>query len=112
MTQEIYNIHAYDLVTFVQEIEKAVKLGYEVDLHGIDNYPRLIGYQYLMRLVKSAEKTVTLEVTLDTTQVQEQVQKIQDKIEEVQAAGVTEVDLEIPEVKVETKKPGRKPKAE
>ena len=55
MTQEIYNIHAYDLVTFVQEIEKAVKLGFEVDLHGVDNYPRLIGYQYLMRLVKSAD---------------------------------------------------------
>jgi len=28
MTQEIYNIHAYDLVTFVQEIEKESLLGY------------------------------------------------------------------------------------
>lgn len=112
MTQEIYNIHAYDLVTFVQEIEKAVKLGFEVDLHGIDNHPRMIGYQFLMRLVKGAEKKVTLGITVDTAQVQEQVQKLQDKIEEAQAAGVTDVDVAVPEVKVEAKKPGRKPKGE
>ena len=52
--KDTYSIHAYDLVTFVQEIEKAVKLGYEVDLHGIDNYPRMIGYQFLMTLLKSS----------------------------------------------------------
>lgn len=61
-SQEIYNIHAYDLVTFVQEIEKAVKLGFEVDLHGIDNHPRMIGYQFLMRLVKSASNESTVAV--------------------------------------------------
>lgn len=110
---EFYRVEAYDLATFLQGVQDGVLAGYELDLTKNETYPfGSIGH-YIVQLVPAKKKTVaTLEVKLDTTQVQEQVQKIQDKIEEAQAAGVTDIDVEIPEVKVEAKKPGRKPKAD
>ena len=123
MSTEFYKVEAYDLATFLQGVQDGVRAGYELDLTKNETYPfGSIGH-YIVQLVPAKKKfSETLMVKLDTTQVQvspigdgasqEQVQKIQDKIEEAQAAGVTDVDVEMPEVKVEAKKPGRKPKGQ
>lgn len=58
--QEIYSIHCYDLLTFVQEVEKASKLGFTVDTKTIAHYPQLLGYQFIMTMVKDVEEAQTV----------------------------------------------------
>lgn len=58
--QEIYSIHCYDLLTFVQEVEKASKLGFTVDTKTIAHYPQLLGYQFIMTMVKDVEEVQTV----------------------------------------------------
>lgn len=58
--QEIYSIHCYDLLTFVQEVEKASKLGFTVDTKTISHYPQLLGYQFIMTMVKDVEEAQTV----------------------------------------------------
>lgn len=58
--QEIYSIHCYDLLTFVQEVEKASKLGFTVDTKTISHYPQLLGYQFIMTMVKDVEEVQTV----------------------------------------------------
>ena len=58
--QEIYSIHCYDLLTFVQEVEKASKLGFTVDTNTISHYPQLLGYQFIMTMVKDVEEVQTV----------------------------------------------------
>lgn len=58
--QEIYSIHCYDLLTFVQEVEKASKLGFTVDTKTIAHYPQLLGYQFIMTMVKGVEEVQTV----------------------------------------------------
>lgn len=110
--EDFYKVEAYDLGAFLQGVEDAFKAGYELDLTRNETYPfGAIGH-YIVMMVPKKESVETLKVTIDTEQVKEQVKKIQDKIDEAQAVGVTDVDVEIPEIKVETKKVGRKAKGE
>lgn len=71
----IYQIHAYDLVSFVEQFQHAVQEGYVIDLKTIDNYPQMIGTQFVMNLVKpndsKTEKEVKNEVVVEKQQVPE-----------------------------------------
>ncbi len=72
---DIYQIHAYDLVSFVEQFQHAVQEGYVIDLKTIDNYPQMIGTQFVMNLVKpndsKTEKEVKDEVVVEKQQTQE-----------------------------------------
>jgi len=99
----IYRIHAYDLVSFVQEVQKAVKQGYEVDLKTVENYPVLLGTQFVMTMVKSQEgkqeKEAEQEATVEAAQ-ETQVQEASTDTSVVQEAVVEAVKT--------PGKPGRK----
>lgn len=53
-TQSTKLIHCYDAVSFVIEVEKAVKEGFSLDLVTPQNYPQQIGFQYITTMVKGS----------------------------------------------------------
>ena len=54
MKQELKTIHCYDAVSFVIEVEKAVKEGFSLDLVTPQNYPQQIGFQFIATMVKDS----------------------------------------------------------
>lgn len=79
---EIYRIHAYDLLTFVEEIIKGANLGFTVDANSIENYPQQLGYQFVMGMKKKeqAQDVEVPQVLQDEQQgQQQQVQQVQGK---------------------------------
>lgn len=54
MKQELKTIHCYDAVSFVIEVEKAVKDGFSLDLVTPQNYPQQIGFQFITTMVKDS----------------------------------------------------------
>lgn len=116
--QETRLIHCYDLLSFVAEIEKAVKDGFSLDFKDNTRCPVQIGYQMITTMVKepfSIDK-LTLNVKVDTTEVEK---VIKDALEEVktlheasesdeEGASAQEVTKEV----VEAPKRGRKAKSE
>ena len=79
---EIYRIHAYDLLTFVEEIIKGANLGFTVDSASIENYPQQLGYQFVMGMKKKeqAQEVEVPQVLQDEQQGQQpQTQQVQGK---------------------------------
>lgn len=54
MKHEQRIIHCYDVASFVAQIEKAVKEGFSLDLVTPQNYPQMIGYQFIATMVKDS----------------------------------------------------------
>lgn len=79
---EIYRIHAYDLLTFVEEIIKGANLGFTVDANSIENYPQQLGYQFVMGM-KKKEQTVDQEVEVQQV-LQDEQQGQQPQTQQVQ----------------------------
>lgn len=70
--QETRLIHCYDMVSFVAEIEKAVKQGFSLDFKKNEHYPVQIGYQFVTTMIKEViQETVTQEPEIVNTPVQE-----------------------------------------
>ena len=57
-------INEYTLVALLQSVVKATKEGYELDLDGIDNFPRQVGPTFILGMVKN---TAPVEVKQDST---------------------------------------------
>lgn len=74
----IYQIHAYDLVGFVEQFQHAVQEGYVIDLDTIDNYPQMIGTQFVMNLVKPNHSKPTKEVKDEPVVEKQQTQEAQE----------------------------------
>ena len=68
--QETRLIHCYDLLSFVAEIEKAVKDGFSLDFKDNTRCPVVIGYQLITTMVKQEPQEVKLKIEVDTTEVQ------------------------------------------
>ena len=56
--QETRLIHCYDMVSFVAEIEKAVKQGFSLDFKKNEHYPVQIGYQLITTMIKQKHEEV------------------------------------------------------
>jgi len=56
--QETRLIHCYDLISFVAEIEKAVKDGFSLDFKNNTRCPVQIGYQLITTMVKQEPEEV------------------------------------------------------
>lgn len=70
--QETRLIHCYDMVSFVAEIEKAVKQGFSLDFKKNEHYPVQIGYQFVCTMVKEqVQEIVAQEPDPVNTPVQE-----------------------------------------
>ena len=85
---EVYRIHAYDLLTFVEEVIKGANLGFTVDANNIENYPQQLGYQFVMGMkkkeqaqdVEAPQVSQVLQSQQDEQQgQQQQVQQVQGK---------------------------------
>ena len=94
-TQETRLIHCYDMVSFVTEIEKAVKQGFSLDFKKNEHYPVQIGYQFVCTMIKGEEQSVAKADAPVNTSVQEpttpveasEIEKVvQSTSEELQAA--------------------------
>lgn len=71
-TQETRLIHCYDMVSFVAEIEKAVKQGFSLDFKKNEHYPVQIGYQFVTTMIKEqVQETVLQEPLVVNTPTQE-----------------------------------------
>lgn len=68
--QDTRLIHCYDFVSFVVELEKAVRDGYSLDLHTISHYPQQIGFQFIATVVKQDSNVVQ-----KTTEVKQESEK-------------------------------------
>ena len=68
-------VHCFDLVSFVTEVEKAVKSGFSLDLVTPEHYPQQIGYQFITTMVKEEFPVdkLTINLKVDTTEVQKVV---------------------------------------
>ena len=69
--QETRLIHCYDMVSFVAEIEKAVKQGFSLDFKKNEHYPVQIGYQFVTTMIKGEEQSVAKADAPVNTSVQE-----------------------------------------
>lgn len=69
--QETRLIHCYDMVSFVAEIEKAVKQGFSLDFKKNEHYPVQIGYQFVCTMIKGEEQSVAKVDAPVNTPVQE-----------------------------------------
>lgn len=81
-------IHCYDLLSFVAEIEKAVKDGFRLDFKDNTRCPVQIGYQLITTMVKeefSADK-LTLNVKVDTTEVKKVITEAIEGLKTLQEA--------------------------
>ena len=111
-------IHCYDVVSFVTEIEKAIKLGYCLDLKDVQNYPVQIGYQFITTMIRDEsaqqkQENTKLEIKIDTTEVKRIVDKAVEEVKSLQEASESKKvggsTSEVPEAVVEAPKrsPGR-----
>ena len=77
--QETRLIHCYDMVSFVAEIEKAVKQGFSLDFKKNEHYPVQIGYQFVCTMVKEeqVQGSVLQEPLVVNTPVQEPVTPVE-----------------------------------
>lgn len=80
--QDTRLIHCYDFVSFVVELEKAVRDGYSLDLHTISHYPQQIGFQFIATVVKQDSNVVQ-----ETSEVKPESEKEEKEV----LAVVTEV---------------------
>ena len=105
-------IHCYDMLSFVVEIEKAVKDGFSLDLVTQEHHPVQIGYQLICTVVKEVPCELNLKLEVDTTEVKkviteavEGLKTLKEASESTQeGAGSQEVTKEV----VEAPKRGRK----
>jgi len=127
---ELRHVEAYDLATFLQGVEQAIKDGYKISLEHNETYPYGSFGHYIVKMVKeefSIDK-LTLNVKVDTTEVQkvitdalEGLKTLQEASESTEeGASTTEGTKEVVEApkRAETAaqdvkaKPGRKAKSE
>lgn len=104
--QETRLIHCYDMVSFVAEIEKAVKQGFSLDFKKNEHYPVQIGYQFVTTMIKEViQETVVQEPDTVNTPVQEPV----TPVEAPETTGGTQSTPEVVQAVVEApkKSPGR-----
>ena len=101
MKQELKTIHCYDAVSFVIEVEKAVKEGFSLDLVTPQNYPQQIGFQFITTMVKDS---------VDDTKgaVKIAVEPVEAPVAQQEGVGNQEVVQEVVEA---PKKAGRPAKA-
>lgn len=97
MQQELKTIHCYDAVSFVIEVEKAVKEGFSLDLVTPQNYPQQIGFQFITTMVKDsvedtkeAVKKESLTVKIDASEVQSVVDKAVEDVKSMLEASKIE----------------------
>lgn len=103
--QQTCLIHCYDVVSFVTEIEKAVKDGFSLDLKNVQHYPVQLGYQFITTMIKDDE-TVEQEPVIVNTLVQEPT----TPVEAPETAEGTQSTPEVIESVVEVpKKPAGRP---
>lgn len=67
--QETRLIHCYDLISFVAEIEKAVKDGFSLDFKDNTRCPVQIGFQLICTMVKEEPEEVKPKIELFTKEV-------------------------------------------
>lgn len=116
MPQDQRIIHCYDVVSFVTEIEKAVKDGFSLDLVTPQNYPQMIGYQYIATMIKDETTVEKLTLKIDTEDVQKIVDDALVTVQKAQEASGLEKEVqstseELKAVVEAPKKAGRPAKA-
>ena len=89
--QELRHVEAYDLATFLQGVEQAIKDGYEISLEHNETYPygtighyivKMVPNEWTVQQVKESVKKEVLTVKIDSSEVQAVVDKA---VEEVKA---------------------------
>lgn len=90
MQQELKTIHCYDAVSFVIEVEKAVKEGFSLDLVTPQNYPQQIGFQFITTMVKGETTVEKLTLKIDTEDVQKIVDDALETVQKAQEASELE----------------------
>jgi len=109
-------IHCYDLLSFVAEIEKAVKDGFSLDFKDNTRCPVMIGYQLITTMVKQEPQEVKPKIELFTAEVTNGVATPTEslKIVSVPLESTQEGDSsqEVTKEVVEAPKRGRKAKSE
>lgn len=103
MKQELKTIHCYDAVSFVIEVEKAVKEGFSLDLVTPQNYPQQIGFNFITTMVKEVET-----VEQEEQPVKGVVKPVEDLTAQQEGVDSQEVVREVVEA---PKKAGRPAKA-
>lgn len=116
MQQELRTIHCYDVVSFVIEVEKAVKEGFSLDLVTPQNYPQQIGYQYIATMIKDETTVEKLTLKIATEDVQKIVDDALATVQKAQEASelekvVQSTGEELKAVVDASKKAGRPAKA-
>ncbi len=114
--QETRLIHCYDLLSFVAEIEKAVKDGFSLDFKDNTRCPVMIGYQLITTMVKEEPEEVKTVAESPTEDVKTPLEAPESTQEGAGSQEVTKEAVEAPkraeaaaqDVKA---KPGRKAKA-
>lgn len=101
--QETRLIHCYDLISFVAEIEKAVKDGFSLDFKDNTRCPVQIGFQLICTMVKEEPEEVKPVVESPTEDVKTPIEASESTQE---GGSTTEGTKEV----VEAPKRGRKAK--
>lgn len=101
MLPQTLQIHCYDVVSFVTEIEKAFKLGYCLDLYNVQNYPVQLGYQFITTMIKK-EQAVEQELEVPAEAIKSPLEAPEtDEVGDSTAEGLEAV------VEAPKKSPGR-----
>lgn len=77
--QELRHVEAYDLATFLQGVEQAIKDGYEISLEHNETYPYGTIGHYIVKMPKSkgsVEQVKELAEQQTTESTQEEVQAV------------------------------------
>jgi hypothetical protein len=74
-------ISEYTLVALLQSVVKATKEGYELDLDGIDNFPRQVGPAFILGMVKNVATTEVKQGDTETTEVENAVEAVVESLQ-------------------------------
>lgn len=79
MTNAAHNqskrIEAYSIAEFVQQVQQAIREGYELDLNTNENYPQQFGTLFTCGVVKQVDILSSKELVVDEIQVEVVQQK-------------------------------------
>lgn len=87
--QELRHVEAYDLATFLQGVEQAIKDGYEISLEHNETYPYGTIGHYIVKMpkskgsveqVKEPVKKEVLTIKVDASEVQSVVDKAVEEV--------------------------------
>ena len=87
--QELRHVEAYDLATFLQGVEHAIKDGYEISLEHNETYPygtighyivKMVPSKWTVQEVKAPVKKEVLTIKVDASEVQAVVDKAVEEV--------------------------------